>query len=78
MGMHVPLVLTSQASHWPVHSLWQQCPSTQWPVLHSPSPSQVAPGSLLLLGSFETEPQAASVSAPSIPSSRVEKVMLTS
>jgi hypothetical protein len=36
-GVQVPaLPSTSQASHWPVHALLQQTPSTQNPLAHAP------------------------------------------
>jgi hypothetical protein len=38
------LPATSHASHWPVHAVSQQTPSTQEPLAHWPGPPQVSPG----------------------------------
>jgi hypothetical protein len=44
-GVHVPaLPSTSHASHWPVHALLQQTPSTQKPLTHAPSAPHSSPG----------------------------------
>jgi hypothetical protein len=45
-GVHVPkLPCTSHASHWPVHALVQQTPSTQNPLTHAPFAPHAWPGS---------------------------------